>query len=271
MRSSLAIGAFLIGFAGTAAQAVVTHTYDFNDAALFQAVGPQGTFYTGGAGGGFYPRSGGGWPGQPGVTTAPESGAMRYTSTQTGFGGARLFVVEGDMTNYRNNVWTPEMDRANNPYVSVSVFNGAGIAGDITFYTLAVSTPSTNFGVGISGGTYRGITVKAGTGTVNAGGGTADVAMVGGWNSLAMQLTADGTLNYYLNSVNIRSVPNASGGGLQHNYLMDAWDSAAGFYSNGATSGLFDNFVVGNGMIIPAPGAFALVGIGGLLAARRRR
>jgi len=273
-RSFTFIGASLvIAAAGTSAHAIVTHTYDFNDASLFVNVGPLSgpTFFTGGAGGGFFPRSGGGWPGQPGVTTAPETGAMRYTSTTTGFGGARLFLVEGDMSNYRNNTWAPEMTRANNPYVSVDVFNGGG-SGDITFYTAAANTPSTTFGVGLTGFAYRGITVKSGTGTVNAGGGTADVAMASGWNNLAMQLTAAGTLNYYLNGVNFRSVANASGsGGLQHEYLMDAWDSAAGFYSNGASSGLFDNFVVGNNIIIPTPGALALLGMGGLVATRRRR
>ena len=270
MNRTLASFVLLAGTSASVAMAQ-TSVYDFDNAALFQPAGPQGTFFTGGAGGGFYPRSGANWPGQPGVTTAPESGAMRYTSTQSGLGGARLYLVGSDLADFRNNVWTPTMARANNPYVSVDVFNGGGMSGDITFYTLPVNTPSTNFGVGISGATYRGITIRGGTAMVNAGGGTADFSMATGWNNLAMQLEANGTLNYYLNGVNIRSVSNASSGGLQHEYLMDAWDSAAGFYSNGPTSGLFDNFVVGYGTIIPTPGAAALLGVGALAATRRRR
>jgi MYXO-CTERM domain-containing protein len=53
---------------------------------------------------------------------------------------------------------------------------------------------------------------------------------------------------------------------------MDAWDSAAGFYSNGSASHLFDDFTVGSGGgVIPAPGAIALLGMAGLAGGRRRR
>ena len=267
--SSMASVAAAMSVAGSA-MAGWTATYDFNDASLFQVTAGQAgaTYYTGGDGGGFYPRSGASWTGQASVNTAYESGSMRYTSSgsPSGLGGARLYLNGGSsLEDYRNNYWAPKMTKAENPYVSVQVFNGGSMQGSVTFYTLTATTPSTNFGVGLSGATARGLTVN-GTGMVNAGGGTADVAMAAGWNTLAMQLQSDGTLNYYLNGVNIRSVT-----GTSHNYLMDSWDSAAGFYSNGAASHLFDNFVVGSGGgVIPAPGAIALLGIAGFASRRRR-
>lgn len=272
MRASsiLALVAVAAVAVADSAMASWTATYDFNDASQFQVTAGQAgaTYFNGGDGGGFYPRSGGGWSGQAGVNTAYESGAMRYTQSgdPSGFGGARLFLNGGSsLADYRNNYWTPKMAKAENPYVSVQVFNGGSMQGSVTFYTLAVTTPSTDFGVGITGSVYRGLTVTD-TGMVNAGGGTSDVAMAAGWNTLAMQLQADGTLNYYLNGVNIRSLT-----GTSHNYLMDAWDSAAGFYSNGAASHLFDNFVVGSGGgVIPAPGAMAVLGLAGLAGRRRR-
>ena len=260
-----------VAVAGSA-MASWTATYDFNDASLFQTTAGQAgaTYYTGGDGGGFYPRSGSSWPGQSGVNTAYEGGAMRYTAASTGLGGARLYLNGAPddgvaFETYRNTYWTPKMEKGQNPYVSVNVFNGGTMQGDVTFYTLIATTPSTNFGVGLTGAQYRGITVKS-TGMVNAGGGTADVSMASGWNTLAMQLESTGTLNYYLNGVNIRSVT-----GLPQNYLMDAWDSAAGFYSNGSASQLFDDFTVGSGGgVIPAPGAIALLGVAGLTGRRRR-
>ena len=272
MRTSSILVSGALAAAAVAGSAVAswTATYDFNDASQFQVPAGQvgATYFTGGDGGGFYPRSGGGWPGQAGVNTAYESGSMRYTQSgePSGFGGARLYLNGGSsLEDYRNNYWAPKMAKAENPYVSVQVFNGGSMQGSVTFYTLAATTPSTNFGVGITGGTYRGLTVKD-TGMVNAGGGTADVAMAAGWTTLAMHLQSDGTLNYYLNGVNIRSVTETS-----HNYLMDAWDAAAGFYSNGAASHLFDNFVVGSGGgVIPAPGAIAVLGLAGLAGRRRR-
>ena len=254
----------------TAGTAGWTATYDFNNASLFQVTAGQAdaTYFTGGDGGGFYPRSGASWTGQSGVNTAYEGGAMRYTAATSGLGGARLYLVGApDIDSFRNTYWTPKMAKAENPYVSVQVFNGGtSMQGDVNFYTATVTTPSTNFGVGITGLQYRAITVKS-TGMVNAGGGTADVLMASGWNTLAMQLESTGTLNYYLNGVNIRSVT-----GISQTYLMDAWDSAAGFYSNGPASHLFDDFTVGSGNgIIPAPGALALLGVAGLAGGRRRR
>jgi MYXO-CTERM domain-containing protein len=270
MRSNLIGMCSVVAAVAVAGSAMAswTATYDFNDASLFQTTAGQAgaTYYTGGDGGGFYPRSGSGWTGQSGVNTAYEAGAMRYTAASSGLGGARLYLNGApDLATYRNDYWTPKMAKAENPYVSVKVFNGGTMTGNVTFYTLIATTPSTNSGVGLTGSEYRSITVKS-TGVVNAGGGTADVSMASGWNTLAMQLESTGTLNYYLNGVNIRSVT-----GLPQNYLMDAWDSAAGFYSNGSASHLFDDFTVGSGGgVIPAPGAIALLGVAGLAGRRRR-
>jgi MYXO-CTERM domain-containing protein len=267
----------------TAGTAGWTATYDFNNASLFQVTAGQAdaTYFTGGDGGGFYPRSGAPWTGQSGVNTSYENGAMRYThnAANPGPAGARLYLNGGpDLSTYRNDYWTPKMAKAENPYLSVQVYNGE-MQGSVHFYTFAVDAPLTTFG-SHTNYAYRGITVNS-DGTVTTyrhstvSGGSGNFAMQSGWNTIAMQLTSDGTLNYLLNGSIFYSVANAGGTAsspVAHNYLMDAWNAAAGFRSEAGASMLFDNFVVGSGGgVIPAPGALALLGVAGLAGARRRR
>ena len=261
-----------------------TATYDFNDASLFQVTAGQAgaTYYTGGDGGGFYPRSGAAWTGQPGVNTSSESGAMRYThaGANPGPAGARLYLNGGpDLASYRNDYWAPKMHKSQNPYITADVYNGGTMSGAVHLYTFAVDTALSTYG-SHTNYAYRGVTINS-DGTVTTyqhstvSGGSANFAMQSGWNTIGMQLLADGTLNYLLNGAVFHSIANASGTSttnVSHNYLMDAWNAAAGFRSEAGASMLFDNFVVGSGGgVIPAPGAIALLGLAGLTGGRRRR
>ena len=281
--SSMASVAAAMSVAGSA-MAGWTATYDFNDASLFQVPAGQAgaTYYTGGDGGGFFPRTGAAWTGQPGVNTSYESGAMRYThnGANPGPAGARLYLNGGpDEASYRNGYWAPKMHKSQNPYITADVYNGGTMSGAVHLYTFAVDTALSTYG-SHTNYAYRGVTINS-NGTVTAyqhstvSGGSANFAMQSGWNTIGMQLLADGTLNYLLNGAVFHSIANASGTSttnVSHNYLMDAWNAAAGFRSEAGASMLFDNFVVGSGGgVIPAPGAIALLGLAGLTGGRRRR
>ena len=286
MRTSsiLISGAVAAVAVAGSAMASWTATYDFNDASLFQVTAGQAgaTYYTGGDGGGFYPRSGAAWTGQPGVNTSYESGAMRYThdGANPGPAGARLYLNGGpDLSSYRNDYWAPKMHKSQNPYITVDVYNGGTMSGAVHLYTFAVDTALSTFG-SHTNYAYRGVTINS-DGTVTTyrhstvSGGSANFAMQSGWNTIGMQLLADGTLNYLLNGAVFHSIANASGTSttnVGHNYLMDAWNAAAGFRSEAGASMLFDNFVVGSGGgVIPAPGAIAVLSLAGLAGSRRRR
>ncbi len=286
MRTSsiLISGAVAAVAVAGSAMASWTATYDFNDASLFQVTAGQAgaTYYTGGDGGGFYPRSGAAWTGQPGVNTSYESGAMRYTHdvAYPGPAGARLYLNGGpDLASYRNDYWAPKMHKSQNPYITVDVYNGGTMSGAVHLYTFAVDTALSTYG-SHTNYAYRGVTINS-DGTVTTyrhstvSGGSANFAMQSGWNTIGMQLLADGTLNYLLNGAVFHSIANASGTSttnVGHNYLMDAWNAAAGFRSEAGASMLFDNFVVGSGGgVIPAPGAIAVLSLAGLAGTRRRR
>jgi MYXO-CTERM domain-containing protein len=258
--------------AGTASASWVK-TYDFNDASSWSSGGAgSGSFSTAGFGQGLVGRSF-----NVNATSSYESGAMRLSVTNGGYGGARLWLtgsgsqtqaqVRQEFVDAMNRQWAPETTIDINS-------SGTGVVG---FYSLAVPGSGNPQGFGAGDGTYVGLTVDLTQGKVFAGfddsrtsGG---FSLASGFNSLKIALTSAGTVQYFLNGNNIGS---ASG---TYEWLANAADSAINIYGDtyfspgyanptGNVSALFDNLVVSSS--IPSPGAVALLGVAGLASRRRR-
>lgn len=125
--------------------------------------------------------------------------------------------------------------------------------------------------------------------TAGSGGGVSDFALViGGFGSVLFELTAGNNLNFLIfNAAPNMSIPLATLGGPSvvdwfAYYTADSaflsneslpaspgYNAGGNFgFGNGTSTAQLENF---NRFLVPAPGAAALLGLGGLLVGRRRR
>ncbi len=268
--SSILVLAAAAGVTGSAAASWVK-TYDFNDASSWtNGSASAGYWSASGFGQGLIGRSF-----NVNSNSSYESGAMRMTVTNGGYGGGRLYLagsgsqtitqVRQEFVDAMNRQWAPE--------TSIDISNsGTGVVG---FYTYAVTAAQDPNAAG--NGTYLGLTVDYNQGKVFLGFDTArtsgGLSLTTGMNNLRIGLTSGGTINYYLNDSLVGS---ASG---TYEWLANAADTAISLYGDtyfspgyatptGNVSALFDNLVVSS--TIPAPGAISMLGLAGLSVRRRR-
>jgi uncharacterized protein (TIGR03382 family) len=154
---------------------------------------------------------------------------------------------------FNSNGWA---DLAANDYVELSFTIAAGYAADLDIFALGSQSSGTGPGtMGVysstNGFASPVFTITQGAATnVNTNG---DVSALTG-------LTGSVTLRF--KAVNGTS---ANGGSISANGTWRIWDQNLG----GGT--FVDSNITGDIYLVPAPGAFALAGLGGLAMARRRR
>ena len=256
---------------GTFAQWEQSWNFDNGSAWETPVVG-QGSYDKSGYGQGLYPRS---WNSSGQTTTAfapaagvAGTGAMQYTSGDV-LGGLRLHLADNNLTDFRNNDFTPAMSAQYNPSASISFHSGG--SGVAYFYTYATSTPNTTFNTGA--GFYEAIVINLGAGTVSRFGNDAPsgsaAILSNDWNDISIDMDSSGALSFSLNGSTFSS---GNRNNNSYTHMADAWDSAIGIFNlggGGSVDMLFDNFVVASN--IPTPASAALLGFAGIAAARRRR
>ena len=271
--SSILVLAAAAGVTGSAAASWVK-TYDFNDAASWtNGSASAGYWSASGFGQGLIGRSF-----NVNSNSSYESGAMRMTVTNGGFGGGRLYLngsgsqttaqVRQEFVDAMAAQWAPE--------TSIDISStGTGVVAFLSYAVPSGGNPLV--GGAANANTNVGLTVDFTQGKVFLGADFArtgtGVALAGGWNNLKIGLTSAGTINYYLNTVLIGSetgtyshLANAADGAI--NIYGDTYFSPGYATSTGNVSALFDNLVVSS--TIPAPGAISMLGLAGLSVRRRR-
>jgi hypothetical protein len=271
--SSILVLAAAAGVTGSAAASWVK-TYDFNDAASWtNGSASAGYWSASGFGQGLIGRSF-----NVNSNSSYESGAMRMTVTNGGFGGGRLYLngsgsqttaqVRQEFVDAMAAQWAPE--------TSIDISStGTGVVAFLAYAVPSGGDPLV--GGAANANTNVGLTVDFTQGKVFLGADFArtgtGVALAGGWNNLKIGLTSAGTINYYLNTVLIGSetgtyshLANAADGAI--NIYGDTYFSPGYATSTGNVSALFDNLVVSS--TIPAPGAISMLGLAGLSVRRRR-
>jgi hypothetical protein len=271
--SSILVLAAAAGVTGSAAASWVK-TYDFNDAASWtNGSASAGYWSASGFGQGLIGRSF-----NVNSNSSYESGAMRMTVTNGGFGGGRLYLngsgsqttaqVRQEFVDAMAAQWAPE--------TSIDISStGTGVVAFLSYAVPSGGDPLV--GGAANANTNVGLTVDFTQGKVFLGADFArtgtGVALAGGWNNLKIGLTSAGTINYYLNTVLIGSetgtyshLANAADGAI--NIYGDTYFSPGYATPTGNVSALFDNLVVSS--TIPAPGAISMLGLAGLSVRRRR-
>jgi hypothetical protein len=271
--SSILVLAAAAGVTGSAAASWVK-TYDFNDAASWtNGSASAGYWSASGFGQGLIGRSF-----NVNSNSSYESGAMRMTVTNGGFGGGRLYLngsgsqttaqVRQEFVDAMAAQWAPE--------TSIDISStGTGVVAFLSYAVPSGGNPLV--GGAANANTNVGLTVDFTQGKVFLGADFArtgtGVALAGGWNNLKIGLTSAGTINYYLNTVLIGSetgtyshLANAADGAI--NIYGDTYFSPGYATPTGNVSALFDNLVVSS--TIPAPGAISMLGLAGLSVRRRR-
>jgi hypothetical protein len=271
--SSILVLAAAAGVTGSAAASWVK-TYDFNDAASWtNGSASAGYWSASGFGQGLIGRSF-----NVNSNSSYESGAMRMTVTDGGYGGGRLYLAgSGSQTTAQvRQEFVDAMAAQWAPETSIDISStGTGVVAFLSYAVPSGGDPLV--GGAANANTDVGLTVDFTQGKVFLGADFArtgtGVALANGWNNLKIGLTSAGTINYYLNSLLIGSetgtyshLANAADGAI--NLYGDTYFSTGYATPTGNVSALFDNLVVSSS--IPAPGAIALLGIAGLSGRRRR-
>jgi hypothetical protein len=274
--SSILVLAAAAGVTGSAAASWVK-TYDFNDAASWtNGSASAGYWSASGFGQGLIGRSF-----NVNSNSSYESGAMRMTVTNGGFGGGRLYLngsgsqttaqVRQEFVDAMAAQWAPEtsIDISSTGTGVVAFLAYAVPVGGNPLLNDPASSANANASIGLTIDFSQQKVFLGAAFTRTSGG----FALQTGWNSLKIGLTSAGIINYYLNSQLIGS---ASG---TYDYLANAADGAINLYGDtyfstgyatptGNVSALFDNLVVSS--TIPAPGAISMLGLAGLSVRRRR-
>jgi hypothetical protein len=271
--SSILVLAAAAGVTGSAAASWVK-TYDFNDASSWtNGSASAGYWSASGFGQGLIGRSF-----NVNSNSSYESGAMRMTVTNGGYGGGRLYLAgSGSQTTAQvRQEFVDAMAAQWAPETSIDISStGTGVVAFLSYAVPSGGNPLA--GGAANANTNVGLTVDFTQGKVFLGADFArtgtGVALAGGWNNLKIGLTSAGTINYYLNTVLIGSetgtyshLANAADGAI--NIYGDTYFSPGYATPTGNVSALFDNLVVSS--TIPAPGAISMLGLAGLSVRRRR-
>jgi hypothetical protein len=271
--SSILVLAAAAGVTGSAAASWVK-TYDFNDASSWtNGSASAGYWSASGFGQGLIGRSF-----NVNSNSSYESGAMRMTVTNGGYGGGRLYLAgSGSQTTAQvRQEFVDAMAAQWAPETSIDISStGTGVVAFLSYAVPSGGNPLV--GGAANANTNVGLTVDFTQGKVFLGADFArtgtGVALAGGWNNLKIGLTSAGTINYYLNTVLIGSetgtyshLANAADGAI--NIYGDTYFSPGYATPTGNVSALFDNLVVSS--TIPAPGAISMLGLAGLSVRRRR-
>jgi hypothetical protein len=206
------------------------------------------------------------------LSSARGASTTVFSNLQAGYAADRAFSSTDLTSVFGDQLATTGTGRLQE--FSFTIFNSGTSAGNLTSATALIQFYRASDGSSIGGFTVN-------TGTLNLGLGFFTALNVTGLDALNINLdTTDIIVTQSLSNIVgpanrlglVSTTPTSVGSSIDQLYIDSSTvgGGVAGFY-NITAAGVPVPFKVGYQVVVPAPGAFALMGLGGLVATRRRR